>query len=222
MKTISKNPLAASDLCIFRFMNGELYIYLVKLKYSFFKGLWALPGGLVKEKEDLDTTCKRIYKEATGRENAYFEQLHTFSDPKRDPRTRSISTSYIALPQGQTVSFSPCTKYETGEWKKVKEIKTLAYDHIKIINNALENIAAKLNYSTIALAMLPKKFTLKDLQDLYEYCLKIKIDKRNFRKKILSLNIVKESGEILTGLKARPAMLFTPKEPGIKSIPMFN
>ena len=215
-------PFAASDLCIFRFMNGELYVYLVKLKYSFYKGLWALPGGLVKEKEDLETACKRIYKEATGRKNAYFEQLHTFSDPKRDPRTRSISTSYIALPQGEIVSFSPCSKYQTGEWKKVKEIKTLAYDHLKILNNALEDIATKLNYSTIGLSLLPKKFTFKDLQDLYEYCLKIKIDKRNFRKKIISLNIIKKSGEMLTGIKARPAMLFTSKEPGIKAIPMFN
>jgi len=222
MKKTPKYPLSASDLCIFRFMNGNLYVYLVKLKYSFYKGLWALPGSLVKEKENLDMTCERIYKEATGMEKAYFKQLYTFSDPKRDPRTRSISTSYIAMPQGQIASFSPCSKYESGEWRKVKEIKTLAYDHMKILNNALENIAEKLNYSTIGLALLPKKFTLKDLQDLYEFCLKIKIDKRNFRKKILSLNIIKESGEMLTGLKARPAMLYTAKEQGIKAIPMFN
>lgn len=215
-------PFAATDVCVFRFIKGELYIYVVKLKHSVFKGKWALPGGLVREGEDLDSAIKRIYKEGTGNSKAFFEQLYTFSNPNRDPRTRSISTAYLAFPKGSVIKFMPCDKYEEGKWVNVAELNNLAYDHPKIVSKALDTISSKLNYSSIGLLLLSEKFTLTDLQDLYEYFLKIKIDKRNFRRKILSFDIIKDSNEILTGIKARPAKLYMAKEWQVKAIPMFN
>ena len=222
MKKLSSNPFAATDLCIFRFVEGELNVYLVKLKHSYYKGQWALPGALVSGDEDLNQAAKRVYKEATGNTNLLLEQLHTFSNPQRDPRTRSISTAFLTFPKGKILSFAPCDKYEEGQWMEVSQIKELAYDHSKIISKALQRISSKLNYTTIGLLLLPEKFTLSDLQEVYEYFLKNKIDKRNFRKRILSFDILKDTGEMLTGLKARPAKLYSAKQREIITLPMFN
>ena len=208
-KVTQKNPFAATDLVISKFRDGKMFIYLVKISAEHSKGKWALPGALIKNQETLEEAATRVFFEASDTKQVTLEQLYTFSDPKRDPRNRSISTAYLAFADTPE-NFQVCSKYLEGKWFDIKEIPKLAYDHNKIIDVALERIGSKLNYSTIGFFLLKKEFTLTEFQNLYEYFAKNSIDKRNFRKKVLSLNIVKETGKMVTDKIARPAKIYTP------------
>lgn len=210
-KVTQKNPFAATDLVISKFRDGKMFIYLVKISAEHSKGKWALPGALIKNEETLEDAATRVFFEASNTKQVTLEQLYTFSDPKRDPRNRSISTAYLAFADTPE-NFQVCSKYLEGKWFDIKEIPKLAYDHNKIIDVALERIASKLNYSTIGFFLLKKEFTLTEFQNLYEYFAKNPIDKRNFRKKVLSLNIVKETGKMVTDKIARPAKIYTPSK----------
>ena len=208
-KVTQKNPFAATDLVISKFRDGKMFIYLVKISAEHSKGKWALPGALIKNQETLEEAATRVFFEASDTKQVTLEQLYTFSDPKRDPRNRSISTAYLAFADTPE-NFQVCSKYLEGKWFDIKEIPKLAYDHNKIIDVALERIGSKLNYSTIGFFLLKKEFTLTEFQNLYEYFAKNSIDKRNFRKKVLSLNIVKETGKMVTDKIARPAKIYAP------------
>ncbi len=208
-KVAQKNPFAATDLVISKFRDGKMFIYLVKIAAEHSKGKWALPGALVKNEETLEQAALRVFFEASNTKQATLEQLYTFSEPDRDPRNRSISTAYLAFADNPE-NFKVCSKYLEGKWFDLKEIPKLAYDHNKIINVALERISSKLNYSTIGFFLLKKEFTLTEFQELYEYFAKNPIDKRNFRKKVLALKIVKETGKMLTDRIARPAKIYIP------------
>lgn len=208
-KVAQKNPFAATDLVISKFRDGKIFIYLVKISAEHLKGKWALPGALIKNDETLEQAATRVFSEASNTKQVTLEQLYTFSDPKRDPRNRSISTAYLAFADNPE-NFKVCSKYLEGKWFDVKEIPKLAYDHNKILSVALERIASKLNYSTLGFFLLNKEFTLTEFQELCEYFAKNPIDKRNFRKKVLSLNIVKETGKTVTNRIARPAKIYSP------------
>lgn len=216
------NPYAATDLGIFRYDGERLLIFLVELGGGPFKGRLSLPGARLQMDEDLPTAAKRVYREAGGTRLLYMEQLYTFSALQRDPRSRSISTAYIAFPGGQSFRFKPCDKYAGGDWYDAFRVRRLAYDHDIILNVCRERIAAKLNYSTISLLLLPAEFTLTEMQKLYELCLDAEIDKRNFRKKIGKMDIVKETGRRRTGEKARPAMLYKAVRRSMELIPLFG
>ena len=218
----SNNPFSAVDLILLRFKEGQLFTYLIQLSAKHFYKQWAFPGSLVKDDETLETSAGRIYQEASGNTELYLEQLYTFSDPKRDPRSRSISTTYLGFPKKEDQHFHPCSKYFQGDWKEVKKIDRLAYNHNEILRVAIERVAAKLEYTTLAFFLLPSSFTLTELQELYEYFLKKPIDKRNFRKKILSLSIIEETGYMRTGEKSRPAKLYHPTKNGLTSISLFS
>jgi len=176
---------------------------------------------LVRDQETLEDAAKRIYTEATKDTPLLLEQLYTFSDPKRDPRSRSISTAYFTFPKKTGEEFLAYSKYLGGKWWNVKDIPKLAYDHNEILEVAFDRIASKLNYTTIALLLLPEEFTLTELQGVYEYFSKKKIDKRNFRNKILSLRIAKETGEFRKG-EHRPAKLYIPFRDEIEIISLFS
>jgi 8-oxo-dGTP diphosphatase len=206
-KATQNNPFAATDLVIPKFRDGKMLVYLVKISAEHSKGKWALPGALIKNDETLEQAAIRVFFEASNAKQVTLEQLYTFSDPKRDPRNRSISTAYLAFADNPE-KFTVCSKYLEGKWFDVKEMPKLAYDHNQILNVALERIAAKLNYSTIGFFVLNKEFTLSEFQSLYEYFAKNPIDKRNFRKKVLTLNIVKETGKMVTDKIARPAKIY--------------
>lgn len=219
MKTL--NPFAATDIGIFRFHSDRLWVYLVELKDEPFQRKWAFPGTLVRDTEDLEAASKRAYLEATGEEEAYFEQVFTFSSLERDPRQRTISTAYIVLPRPEC-HFKPSPKYFSGEWFEVKRIPELAFDHLEILRVCHDRLTAKLNYTSIALLLLEQEFTLTDLQHLYEYCLGHSLDKRNFRKKILSQNLIEATDTKRTGERARPAMLYRALDRTMKIIPLFS
>jgi len=218
----TQNPFAATDVGIFRFEGGRLQVFLVDLMIEPFIGSRALPGTLVRDTEDLTTASERAYREAMGQGRAYFEQVFTFSGLDRDPRQRSISTAYMVLPERDDKVPRTSKKYARGFWCDVDKVPDLAFDHKRIVEVCVDRIRAKLNYSSIALLLLPQKFTLTELQTVYEYCLDRQIDKRNFRKKMLSLDLLEPTELRRTGERARPAMLYRAKERDMKVIPLFK
>lgn len=217
---IPTKPYAATDVGIFKFEDGKLMVYLVELTIETYKGRLALPGTLILETEDLEATVRRAYREATNKSNAYFEQVYTFSAIDRDPNRRVISTAYMAFPD-KDEAFTPSSKYSSGAWYYVNDVPPLAYDHDHILNMCAKRIAAKLNYTTIALLLLPPEFTLTDLQSVYEQGLGETLDKRNFRKKVLSMDIIEPTGRKRKGEQSRPAMLYKAVKRKMEMIPLF-
>jgi 8-oxo-dGTP diphosphatase len=204
------NPYSSCDDLIVKYQDGKLWFYVVELKLAPWVGCYALPGAAIRADETLDDTMRRVYFEALGeKQPLYAEQLYTFSGLKRDSRSRSISTSYIVIPKpGAGEKIENSVKYGKGEWRDLKNPGKLAFDHNEMVKKGFDRIAGKLLYSTLGVLLLPKEFTLTELQNLYEFCGEKGLDKRNFRKKILSLGIIEETGKMKTGGKSRPAMLY--------------
>ena len=167
-----------------------------------FAGDWALPGTLVREEEDLEAAVLRILADGPGLPRPrHLEQLATFGAPDRDPRGRVFSASYLALVP------RPVEVRETAAWWPVEQPPALAFDHSMILHSAMERLRAKLSYSNVAYGLLPDTFTLSELQAVYEAVLGRALDKRNFRKKVLSLNLVTETEGQRRG-PHRPAQLY--------------
>jgi 8-oxo-dGTP diphosphatase len=202
-------PSVTTDIVIFTISNKTIRVLLVKRGEWPFKGELALPGGFVRMNENILDTAKRELKEETGVHDIYLEQLYTFGDVGRDPRTRVITIAYLALVDSTKIILNATTDVTQALWVDVSKLPKLAFDHNKLIEYAVERLKAKLSYSNIALSLLPENFTLTQLQEAYEVILGHKIDKRNFRKKISSLNFVKETKMILRGRPTRPAKLYT-------------
>jgi 8-oxo-dGTP diphosphatase len=205
---IPTKPYAATDLGIFRFLDGKLLVYLVELKIEPFVGRFSLPGTLVLETEDLESAVRRAFREATGQVGAYFEQVYTFSAIDRDPRRRTISTAYMGFPDSPGDPFGPVDKYRRGEWFYVNDTPSLAYDHNEILKVCTERIAAKLNYTNIALLLLPNEFSLVELQSVYEQGLGEGMETRSFRDKVLSLNMIEPTGGERGEESASPVPLY--------------
>ncbi len=198
----------AVDNCIFTVQNGVLHILLIKMKRKPFAGSWALPGGLVKNSEPLDAAAKRVLHSETNVHDVFLEQLYTFSDPKRDPRDRAISTAYVALVPASNLRLKTNTKYAGVEWRPVAKIGKLAFDHNRIVEYAVQRLRWKLEYTNVVWSLLPEQFTLTDLQQIYEAVLGAPLDKRNFRKKILALKLIENTGKQIVQGAHRPAQLF--------------
>ena len=216
---IPTKPYAATDLGIFRFLDGKLLVYLVELKIEPFVGRYSLPGTLVLETEDLEAAVRRAYREATGRVDAYFEQVYTFSAIDRDPKRRTISTAYMGFPGSPDVPFVPVDKYRTGDWFYVNDTPSLAYDHNEILKVCTERIAAKLNYTNIALLLLPNEFTLAELQCVYEQGLGERLETRSFRDKVLSLDMIEATGEAREEDNAPPVPIYRAAHRELQEIP---
>ena len=199
-----------TDIVIFSIINNDLKVLLVKRGVVPFKGKWALPGGFVKMEEDIEQCAKRELLEETGVTENYLEQLYTFGDPKRDPRGRVITVAYFALINAEKVSLNPTTDVSEAKWFSCSKLPILSFDHKKIIDYALQRIKWKFEYTPIAFSLLPKKFTMTQLQKIYEIVFKKKFDKRNFRKKVLSFDILKQE-EIKKGVSYRPPQLYSLK-----------
>ena len=212
MKKISKKfinaPKVAVDSLIFTIREKSLNILLIKINSGPYVNKWAIPGGLIKNNENLDKAAKRILSEKAGIKGIYLEQLYTFGDVKRDVRKRSISVSYFALVDSD--KFSPRTTeyYSDIKWWPIDKLPPLAFDHKEMVNCGRERLQAKIEYSNIAYGLLPREFTLTELQKVYETILGRKLDKRNFRKKIKMLNILEPAKKTRTGQKNRPAKLY--------------
>ena len=200
-------PALAVDCAVFG-LDENLKVLLIERGLDPFKGSWALPGGFVEIDESLDEAARRELEEETSLKNIFLEQLYTFSDPERDPRDRVISAAHYALVRLSDHRLQAATDAKDARWFDVQQLPPLAFDHAKILQMAKERLQGKVRYQPIGFELLPKKFTLRQLQQLYEVVLERELDKRNFRKKILSMEILKELDEYESGVAHRAARLF--------------
>ncbi len=199
------------DVVIMTIVKDELQVLLVKRVNEPFKGRWAIPGGFIRLSENLDDAALRILKEKTSVQNIYLEQLYTFGDPLRYPNSRVITCAYYALIRAEDINIQVTNKEEVSEvqWHSVSKLPPLAFDHKEIIEYSLKRTRERLELCPVAFQLLPKKFTLTELQKSYELILKTELDKRNFRKKMLSQNILRELNEYTKTNSKRPAQLYS-------------
>lgn len=209
---LKDRPSVAVDTIIFTVDGKDLKVLLIKRKIEPFKGMWAIPGGFVRMGETLEQAARRELFEETNVSNIYLEQLYTFGDPGRDPRAWVVTIAYFALISSERLEIKADTDAEDVDWFSMYSLPPLAFDHEKILKYALERLRNKLSYTTIGFQLLPKKFTLTEIQKVYEIILNKPIDKRNFRKKILSENMLTELEETKMDGVHRPARLYQFKE----------
>jgi 8-oxo-dGTP diphosphatase len=204
-----QNIRIAVDAIVFGYKNNNLYVLLIEQKFGSAEKYWALPGGLVKPEESLSEAVIRELHEETNVQLTFMEQLYTFGDDiKRDSRNRVISVAYYALVDASNLEIKADTDAEKVQWFKIDEIPSLAFDHNLILKKAVERLKAKLTYEPIGFDLLPKEFLFSELENLYCTILEKEIDRRNFRKKILSYGFIEET-EIFSAVKTgRPAKLF--------------
>lgn len=196
------------DCVVFGFDEGNLKVALIKRGTDPFKDKWALPGGFVQAGESLEDAARRVLSEETGIGRVFLEQLYTFGAPSRDPRGHVVSVAYYALVKLADHRVKSATDAADVAWHPAESLPSLAFDHKKIVQTALERLRGKLRYQPIGFELLPPKFKLSQLQHLYEAVLGRELDKRNFRRKVLSLGILEELDEVETGVAHRAARLY--------------
>ncbi len=206
---IKQNINVAVDIALFGYKDNNLHILLVKQGFGQFKNQWVLPGGFLKDNEGLLDGAKRELLEETGVNISSLEQLYTFGDNiNRDPRARVISVAYLATANPSKMKLKADTDSIDVAWFEYIKIPKLPFDHNQIIKTAHTRLKAKLNYQPIGFELLSAKFPFSDLENLYMTILQRKIDRRNFRKKILGFNFLEETGEIKKHGSGRPALLY--------------
>ncbi|NIP73678.1 MAG: NUDIX hydrolase [Gammaproteobacteria bacterium] len=208
------HPAMTVDVVIFTIRDNRLKLLLIQRAGEPYEGKWALPGGFVRPDEGLDEAAQRELEEETGVGGVYLEQLYTFGEPDRDPRERVITVAYYALVPSGRLRLRAATDAEAVGWFGLDERPALAFDHDEIVAMAHRRLVAKLDYSTIAFQFMPEAFTLSELQRVYEIILQSEVDKRNFRKWVLALEQIEETGEERREGAHRPAKLYRVKAPG--------
>lgn len=199
-------PALAVDCVVFAVDDAGLKVLLIQRGGEPFQGAWALPGGFVHLDETTTEAALRELKEETGLEQVFLEQLYTFSDLDRDPRERVVSVAYYALVKpAAVVGGSDASR---AQWFDVGELPALAFDHDAIVASALERLRGKVRYQPLGFELLPSKFTLGQLQRLYESILGRTLDKRNFRRAFLRMGILEELDEIESNVSHRPSRLY--------------
>jgi 8-oxo-dGTP diphosphatase len=196
------------DCVVFGIDESELKVMLIQRGQVPFEGKWALPGGFVRVEETLEDAARRELEEETGLTKVFLEQLYTFGAIDRDPRERVVSVAYYALVNLSDYEVHAATDARDAAWFGVHDMPRLAFDHTDILQMALERLRAKLRYQPIGFELLPKKFTLTQLQHLYELVLERKLDKRNFRKRVLAMDILIETDEVQQDVAHRAAQLY--------------
>ena len=202
-------PAVTADVVVYAVLEGRLSVLLVRRGGEPFRGCWALPGGFVDADEPLEAAALRELLEETGLTDVWLEQLYTFGELQRDPRGRVITVAYYAAVHSDRFSPLPPVDGTISHLFSVHRLPSLAFDHPKIISYALERLKHKVNYTTICFQLVPERFTLSELQKAYEVILGQKLDKRNFRKKMLQLNILKSTDEKRISGPQRPAQLYS-------------
>jgi len=197
----------AVDIVIFTIQSGQLCVLLVKRAIPPFADQFAIPGGFVLDGESLDQAALRELKEETGVSEVYLEQLYSFGDPGRDPRGRVISVAYYALIATDRSPLIAGSDAAEARWWPIRKLPPLAFDHGKILDYSLERLRNKLEYTTVGFQLLPERFSLSELQEMYEAILDKKLDKRNFRRKLALLKILQPTREFRRSGR-RPARLF--------------
>lgn len=198
----------AVDCVVFGFDEGDLKLLLIERGLEPFKGRWALPGGFVRLEETLDDAARRELAEEAGLKDIFLEQLYTFGSVNRDPRERVVSVAYYALVSSAAHEATAATDAAAACWFTITKVPKLAFDHAEILAAALARLKAKVRYEPIGFELLPPKFTLSQLQHLYEVVLGTALDKRNFRKKVLGYELLIPLKETLMVGCHRPAQLY--------------
>ncbi len=201
------------DCVLFGFDGKDLKILLIERNEDPYKDWWALPGNIVGNNESLDQSAERILYELTGLSGIYMEQYYAFGDPGRHPRGRVITLAYYALIRlgggsGEKDLMPQISYAKRASWISISKLPKLAFDHQEIYDKGLEKIKRRINHQPIAFELLPEKFTLTQLQHVYELILGRSLDKRNFRKKIISFGVLKELNEKQKGVSYRAAILY--------------
>ena len=213
----NKKPYIAVDTVVFTIINKKLSVLLIQIDTGIYSNKWAVPGGLVGNKESLDEAAVRVLSQKANLRNVFLEQLYTFGDPQRDRRGRSISVAYFALiSTPEKIELTKKDYYKEIKWYPVSNLPDMAFDHKRIIKVAHERLKGKMSYTNIVYSLLPKEFTLTQLQRVYEIILENKLDKRNFRKKIESLDILVDLNRIQNDVSHRPAKLYSFKNRTIR------
>jgi 8-oxo-dGTP diphosphatase len=196
------------DCVVFGLDEADLKVLLIERGLEPFKGKWALPGGFVRVEETLEEAARRELEEEAGLKQVFLEQLYTFGAVVRDPRERVVSVAYYALVKLAAHETRAATDAADARWFALSKMPKLAFDHAEILATALRRLKAKVRYEPIGFELLPPKFTLSQLQHLYEAVLETELDKRNFRKKVLSYGLlISLKEQQLTG-RHRPAQLY--------------
>lgn len=201
-------PALAVDCVVFGLDDGDLKVLLIQRDLEPFRGRWALPGGFVRVEETLEDAARRELAEETGLDRVWLEQLYTFGDLDRDPRERVVSVAYYALVKLADHRVQAATDARDAAWFSVAELPTLAFDHERVVEVALQRLKGKVRYQPIGFELLPPKFTLSQLQKLYETVLQVPLDKRNFRRKVLGMELLVELDEVEKDVAHRAARLY--------------
>ncbi|QDU56544.1 NUDIX hydrolase [Aeoliella mucimassa] len=196
------------DIVVFGLDEQALQVMLIERDLPPFEGEWALPGGFVRVDEPLDEAARRELSEETGLNQIYLEQLYTFGSVERDPRERVVTVAYYALVNLEGHHVQASTDARNAAWFDLNDLPKLAFDHEQILETAYERLRGKVRYQPIGFELLPERFTLRQLQHLYEVILDRELDKRNFRKKVLAMGILKETSEIEKDVAHRAARLY--------------
>ena len=196
------------DCVVFGFDGIDLKVLLIERGENPYLGYWALPGDLMAPDVDLDDSLHKILKNLTGLSDLFFEQVETFGAVDRHPLGRVITTGYYTLVKISDYQLNPSSFAAEAKWFKVKNVKELAFDHNKILNSCFQRLQKSVRTAPIGFELLPPHFTLSELQTLYEAILGIELDIRNFRKKILQMKFLRETGNVQENVSHRPAKLY--------------
>jgi len=210
-------PSVTVDVIIFTLRGDELQALLIRRRNPPFKGMWAIPGGFVSVDESLEEAALRELEEETGVRDVYLEQLYTFGSLGRDPRGRVITVAYFALVPADAVHPLAGSDATETRWWPVYDLPELAFDHNDILDYAFQRLRYKLEYTAVGFELLPETFTLSELQTAYEVVLGEELDKRNFRRKILSADVIEETGDYHTG-EGRPARLYRFRDDAVAEV----
>lgn len=200
-------PSVTTDCVIFGFDGQSLQVLLIERGIEPYKGMWAFPGGFLNPTETAEEGALRELSEETGLKDAYIEQFHTYSDPERDPRDRVITIAYYALVRLQQVQGGDDAA--RAQWFPMDQIPRLAFDHDRILRDAMKQLRERIHFEPIGFELLPEKFTMKDLQTLYEAVLEVKFDRRNFAKKMLHFGLLNQLNETVNPTTRREASLYS-------------
>lgn len=202
------HPAVTVDCVVFGLADDDLNVLLIQRDLEPYQGAWALPGGFVKIDEGLEDAARRELEEETGVRDLYLEQLAAFGDPGRDPRERVITVAYVAIVNLFEHPVAAATDARNAGWFHTDELPALAFDHATVLAAAQGRLRAKVHREPIVFEFLPEKFTLRQVQSLYETILGEELDKRNFRKKIQSTGLLIATDEVEMDVAHRAAQLF--------------
>jgi len=202
------HPAVTVDCVVFGLDGGTLEVLLIQRALEPFRGTWALPGGFIKMDEDLEAGARRELEEETGVSQLYLEQLGAYGAPGRDPRERVITVAWFAIVNRFEHKVRASTDAVDAHWFPLDGLPELAFDHATILADGLKRLQQQLRRQPLGFEFLPKEFTLTQLQRLYETILREELDKRNFRKKLLSTNLLIPLDKVEEGVAHRAAQLF--------------